>query len=287
MDYTYYPGCSLKGTGKHYEESLIPVFQMLGIKLNELEDWNCCGATAYRSIDEIKSFALAARNLSLAEQSGRDLVTPCSACYLVLMKAQNYINEYPEIRTKITRALNRAGLQYHNTIRVIHPLEILASDRGIVAIKANVKNELTGYRIAPYYGCQVVRPYKVFDNEMYPTSMDRIIQALGAEVIDYHLKTRCCGGSLTGTLEDVGLRLNYILLNEAQKRGANCIATVCPLCQFNLECYQDKINKRYGSNISMPILYLPQIIGIAFDLPAKQLGLHRSFIGLEPLMTAA
>jgi len=287
MEYTYYPGCSLKGTGKHYEESILPVFKELGIELYELEDWNCCGATAYMSVDEMSAFALASRNLSIAEKAGRDIMAPCSACYLVLKKTKDYMKEYSEIGRKVHKALAAAGLQFNDTIDVKHPLQVLVGDFGLEAMGAKVKNKLDGYKVAPYYGCQIVRPYKDFDDSIYPTSMDRLLETLGAEVVDYHLKTRCCGGSLTGTIEEVGLRLNYILLNEAQKRGANCIATVCPLCQFNLECYQDKINSEYGSQISMPILYLPQLIGLALDIPREELGFKRSLVNLEPLLAVA
>jgi heterodisulfide reductase subunit B len=287
MEYTYYPGCSLKGTGKHYEESILPVFKELGIELYELEDWNCCGATAYMSVDEMSAFALASRNLSLAEKAGRDIMAPCSACYLVLKKTKDYIKEYSEIGRKVHKALAAAGLQFNDTIEVKHPLQVLVGDFGLDALRSKIKTELEGYKVAPYYGCQIVRPYKDFDDSMYPTSMDRLLETLGAEVVDYHLKTRCCGGSLTGTIEEIGLRLNYILLNEAQKRGANCIATVCPLCQFNLECYQDKINSEYGCHISMPILYLPQLIGLALDIPREQLGFNRSLVDLEPLLAVA
>jgi len=287
MEYTYYPGCSLKGTGKHYEESILPVFKELCIELYELEDWNCCGATAYMSVDEMSAFALASRNLSIAEKAGRDIMAPCSACYLVLKKTKDYMKEYSEIGRKVHKALAAAGLQFNDTIDVKHPLQVLVGDFGLEAMGAKVKNKLDGYKVAPYYGCQIVRPYKDFDDSIYPTSMDRLLETLGAEVVDYHLKTRCCGGSLTGTIEEVGLRLNYILLNEAQKRGANCIATVCPLCQFNLECYQDKINSEYGSQISMPILYLPQLIGLALDIPREELGFNRSLVDLEPLLAIA
>lgn len=287
MDYTYYPGCSLKGTGKHYEESILPVFKKLGIGLHELEDWNCCGATAYMSIDEIKAFGLAARNLSLAEKENRAIVAPCSACYLVLTKTQRYMTDYPEIREKVQKALKEVGLLLEGTVAIKHPLDVLVNDYGLEALGERIVQKLTGCRIAPYYGCQIVRPFKDFDDSLYPGSMDRLFETLGATVIDYPLKTRCCGASLTGTIEDVGLRLNYILLSEAQKRGANCIATVCPLCQFNLECYQDKINRKFKANISIPVLYFPQLVGLALGIPRDQLGFKRSVIPLESFEAVA
>ena len=224
MKYLYYPGCSLKSTGRAYEESLLAVFRALRVPLEELEDWNCCGETAYMAVDEMKAFGLAARNLALAEdQNGAqkaeevNLVAPCSACYLVLTKAQHYIDEYTEVGQTILPALQAAGLRYEGRVRVRHPLDVLVNDVGLDTFAAQVRRPLAGLRVACYYGCQVVRPYASFDDQDNPTTMDQLVRAMGAEPIDWPLKTRCCGGSLTGTIEEVGLRLSYILLKEAGK----------------------------------------------------------------------
>jgi len=284
-EYTYYPGCSVKGTARQYEESLLAVFEALDLHLNELEDWNCCGATLYMSVDETMSFTLSARNLAKAGMNGgHDVVAPCSACYLVLLKTQDHIRRYPAIREKVNKALRAVNLTYTDRVRVRHPLEVLLTDLGVEAIREKVKRPLLGYKIAPYYGCQIVRPYGALDHQCFPTAMDRLFEALGAEVVDYPLKTRCCGGSLTGTLEDAGLRLNYILLNEAVKRGANVMTTVCPLCQFNLECYQNKISRTYHEEISLPVVYFTQLLGIALGVPEKELGLKRNFVSLEEVV---
>lgn len=281
--YLYYPGCSLKGTGKAYEESLIPVFKALDAELKEIDDWNCCGATAYMSVDELKAFALAARNLAIAEKEGGDLVAPCAACYLVLNKAQQYMREYPSERHEICKALKSIGLTYSDTVKVRHPLDILTNDVGIKEISSKISKPLNGLKIAPYYGCQIVRPYATFDGQYNPTSMDELIKAAGAEVVYYPLKTRCCGGSLTGTIPEVGVRLAYILLREARLRGADVLVTACPLCQFNLDGYQDQIKRRYEET-NMPILYFTQILGLAFGLPARELGLKRSIISAAPAL---
>lgn len=293
MNYTYYPGCSLKGMGKAYDESLRAVFESLGLSLTELKDWNCCGATAYMSIDEMKAFALAARNLALAEKQvdadggGEvELVAPCAACYLVLSKAQRYLGEYPEVGRKIRDALDAVNLRCENRVRVRHPLDVLVNDVGLERIRGLVKRPLDGLPVASYYGCQIVRPYATFDNQHEPTSMDRLMQAVGAEPVDWPLKTRCCGGSLTGTTEEVGLRLNYILLKEAKKRGASLIVTACPLCQFNLECYQDRIVRRFREDVSMPVAYFTQLMGYAIGIEPHKLGLQRLFVPLEPVLAA-
>ncbi len=283
MKYAYFPGCSLKGLGKAYEESLLPVMERLGVELVELDDWNCCGATAYMSVDESKACILASRNLALAEKTGsRDLVTPCSACYLVLNKTKHYLKDSPEIRESVQRALDTAGLQYSGAMPVRHPLDILVNDVGLDVIREKVVRPLTGLKVAPYYGCQVVRPYATFDDAWNPTTMDRLLATLGAEVVPYPLKTKCCGGSLTGTLPDTGLRLTYILLKEAVRRGADVIATICPLCQFNLDAYHDQIARQWGP-VPIPTVYFTQLMGLAFGLPESQLGLNRNFVRMKPL----
>lgn len=283
MKYSYFPGCSLRGTGRAYEESLLPVLQHLGIELEELDDWNCCGATAYMSIDETSACVLAARNLALAEKAGdRQLLAPCSACYLVLNKAKHYFHEYPEMAKKVTQALGRGGLSYSGNTPVRHPLDILLNDVGVEAIKQKVRRPLTGLRVACYYGCQIVRPYATFDDACDPTTMDRLVEALGATVVRWPLKTKCCGGSLTGTIPEAGLRLVYILCKEALKRGAHTIATVCPLCQFNLDAYHHDIAKKW-EDVRIPTVYFSQLMGLAFGLAPEKLGLQRGFVPMKPL----
>ncbi len=282
--YAYFPGCSVKGTARHYEESLLSVFQLFDLELQEIPDWNCCGATMYVSVDEKVSFSLCARNLALAEETGLDLVAPCSACYLVLKKTQDYIARYPEIRETVNRALTAADLVYRGTTVIRHPLEVLLSDVGLDAIQSKVASPLSSLKIASYYGCQLVRPYEDFDHPCYPDKMDRLFEALGAESVDFAFKTRCCGGSLTGTIEEVGLRLNYILLKEAQRKGANCLAAICPLCQFNLEAYQRKILKKYPDISKIPIFYFTQILGLALGVPEKDLGIKRAIISPDALL---
>ena len=287
-EYNYFPGCSVKGTARPYESSLLEVFNAMGMKLKELEDWSCCGATIYMSVNETMAFALASRNMALAKNSGAPLVLPCSACYLVFRKAKDYIEKYPAVKEKVSKVLSNMQLDISDIKNVIlkHPLDLLMSEIGIENIQKRVKKPLRKFKIAPYYGCQIVRPYADFDDPHDPVVMDRLFEGLGATVVDYPLKARCCGGSLTGTIEDVGLRLNYLLLNEARKRGANCIAVICPLCQFNLEAYQEKINAMHKSNISMPILYFTQVVGYAMGIDEQKLGLKQMIVEPSELITA-
>ncbi len=278
MKYSYFPGCSLKGLGRAYEESLLPVLRHLGVEVEELDDWNCCGATAYMAVDEAKACVLAARNLALAERSGLgQIMAPCAACYLVLNKTKHYFQESPAMHETINRALGEVGLRYAGDTPVRHPLDILLNDVGLDAIRRKVRHPLKGLKVAPYYGCQIVRPYATFDDQDNPTTMDQLLEALGATIVRFPLKTKCCGGSLTGTVAKAGIRMVYILLNEAKKRGADCLATVCPLCQFNLDAYHAQVKAQYG-DVLVPTVYFTQLMGLAFGLPARDLSLHRAAI---------
>lgn len=285
--YLYYPGCAAKGAARQYEESLLSVFPELGLELVELEDWNCCGSSLYSGIDKVGALALAARNLALAERDhpGKDLVAPCSACYLSFIKAKDYLERYPDLRAGVDRALGAIGLEYHGRARVRHPLEVVLTDlvvrHGLEEFKKQVKRPLVGLVAAPYYGCQTTRPYARFDHPFFPESLDGLLRALGAEVVDYPLKTRCCGSSITAMVEGAGLGLVSALLREAQKRGANAIFTVCPLCQFNLDCYQGKMTDLASP---IPVLYFTQILGLALGLSPRELGFARAVVSAEPLL---
>ncbi|MGE5648468.1 MAG: CoB--CoM heterodisulfide reductase iron-sulfur subunit B family protein [Acidobacteriota bacterium] len=272
--YLYFPGCSLRATGAAYEESLLEVFRVLGLPLDELEDWNCCGATSYMAVDEGAAFLLSARNLSIAaEKDNRDLMAPCAACYLVLRKTQDYVNQYPEIRERVEAGLRTAELKPFDGVKVRHPLEILYNDIGLKALKDKVVRKWQGGKIACYYGCQAVRPYHEVDRPHNPMRMDELMNACGAQTIDYALKTKCCGGSLTGTIHQVGVRLSELLIREAVRKGAGCIVTICPLCQFNLDTYQSEMK------LNIPVLYFTQVLGWALGGDVKKLGLKRSISG--------
>lgn len=273
MDYTYYPGCSLESAHKSYGDSVKKVFSHLGCNLIELEDWNCCGATMYMSVKETVGFAISARNLALAEKYNRDVVAPCSACFTVLSKTNRYLKELPDLHSKINECLAESGLSYNLSVKVRHPLDVLVNDIGIEKIKEKAKFSLKGLKIANYYGCQIVRPERGFDDREEPMTMDNLFAALGAENVYYPMKVKCCGGMLMTTYEDVALKLSKGIIQTAVENGANCIVTTCPLCQMNVEAYQDVINKTYGTNYSIPVLFFTQILGLAFGFNDKELGI--------------
>jgi heterodisulfide reductase subunit B len=278
MRYAYYPGCSLEATGKPYEESVNVVAKALGIELVELEDWNCCGATAYMSVNEVLSLSLSARNLSQAKKAGDTLVTPCSACFTNLRKTEKYLVEFPEMKKKVDTALAQAGLKYDGGVVTKHFLQAVVEDVGLERVKSQVKHPLAGLRVAPYYGCQIARPYGVENDTDNPMMLDRLLTAIGTTPTYFPMKTACCGGSLMGTREDVALRLCRNLLLCAQQDGAQCVAVTCPLCQLNLDAYQASINKKYGTNFNLPIVYFTQLMGLAFGLDSKHLGLMQCIV---------
>jgi len=229
MKYSYFPGCSLEATAQSYEVSTKAVCKALDVELEELEDWNCCGATAFYSIDELLALSLAGRNLALAEKKeGRDLVVSCSGCYITLEKANATLRAYPPLKAQADEVLAEAGLEYHGGVKTRHLLEVLINDVGLEAIKANVKKELRGLRVAPYYGCQIVRPRLGFDHPELPQSLDHLIESLGADATPFPLKSRCCGGPLILSQEKLALDLIHELFRSADANGAQCLVTVCP-----------------------------------------------------------
>ncbi len=281
--YAYYPGCSLHVAAHAYDASIRLVSEVLGLKFQEVDDWNCCGATEYFSVNPLPAYSLVARNLSLAAAQGAaDLVSPCSACFLNLRKTDSYMGKYPELNTQVSQALAAGGLSYRpGTVRVRHLLNIVTEDVGVEAVRARVARPLTGLRVAPYYGCLLTRPDTDYNPE-YPTHLDELMDALGATVVDFPLKTHCCGGHMTQISEQTAFELIRRLLHNATEYRADLIVTLCPMCQLNLDAYQPPVNRMFGTNFYLPVLYFTQLMGLAFGLPEKALG-----IGSEIVSAAA
>ncbi|MEA2062710.1 MAG: CoB--CoM heterodisulfide reductase iron-sulfur subunit B family protein [Gemmatimonadota bacterium] len=284
--YTYYPGCSLTATNRAYDVSTRNVASVLGVELVDLEDWNCCGATAYTAIMERRSFILSARNLALAEKEKRDMVTVCAGCYLALHKTNKYFGEDPELRKVIRQGLQAGGEDYNGTIRVRHFLDVVVNDLGEEVVKQHVVREFKGLKVAPYYGCQITRPFGEIDDPDFPSCMGRLMEWIGAESLDFPMMTKCCGGMLMTTRAEVGRDLTGRILLEAKKAGADCIATACPLCQINLEAYQSKISRQMKADCSIPVLYFTQLLGLTLGLESKQLTLGDNLTPTEPVLAA-
>jgi heterodisulfide reductase subunit B len=283
--FALFPGCSLEKMAASYYRSSVETAKQFDIDLQELEDWNCCGATTYSYIDELLANTLVARNLALAEKEGLDLVAPCSACYKNAYFANKYIKEDTDLSEHINYALEKDDLQFQGKVEVYHIIDIFANEIGSEAIKQKVTNPLTGLKVAPYYGCQIVRPRKNGEEFENPQFFEEIITAMGAEAIDYADRLRCCGASLIMTSRHAALEMVRVLLYSAIRSGADIIATACPLCQVNLECYQTAVNEEFGTNYHVPVLYFTQIMGMTLGISRRQLGIGSELVSAAPIFS--
>jgi heterodisulfide reductase subunit B len=274
VKYFYYPGCSLQHSAKEYDLSTRALLGLLGQELMEVDDWTCCGASAADTTSRLLSIALPARNLALAQKANvrADMLVPCSSCYLNLRRVDDVIGLDSRTKGLVNEVLLGEGLSYAGGVRVRHLLDVLANDVGAAAIAQKVKKSLSGLRVAPYYGCQALRPFADFDDPEQPHSMDALIQSTGASVFDWTMGARCCGAGLMTTKKELALDLVADLLDAA--KGADCIVTVCPMCQMNLEASQKKISKMRGRPLEISVVYLPQLIGAS-------LGMSRSGVRLD------
>ncbi|MGD9092970.1 MAG: CoB--CoM heterodisulfide reductase iron-sulfur subunit B family protein [Anaerolineales bacterium] len=283
--YAYYPGCSLESLAKSYHQSAIESCRELGVELKEIEDWNCCGATAYFHADELLAYSLVARNLAKAEKAGLDFVAPCSACYKNAYFTNAYLKEDPDLAEHINYALEADNLHVDGTLNVRHLIEIFIEDVGLEEIEAKVTNPLKDLRVAPYYGCQLIRPRKNDENTEDPQYFEKLLSAIGAEPIDYGTKTRCCGGSLIITNREAALDMIRNLLLDAVKNEADVIATTCPMCNVNLEVYQRQVNREFGTDFSIPAMYFTQLIGSALGIASNRLGIGKELVSAAPALT--
>jgi len=273
MKYLYYPGCSLTASAREYDLSTRAVLAAAGVELEEIEDWTCCGASAAAPLSHLLSLSLSARNLALAERADPDgqVLVPCSACYLNLKKARETLRGDAEGRVAINDALGAVGLEAAGTARVRHLLDVIAVDIGAARIAPLISRSLDNLTVAPYYGCQCLRPYVEFDDPERPETMVPFIEATGAAVLDWEMGSRCCGASLVSTQPEAGLERVCAILKAA--RGADLIVTVCPMCQINLDGWQAKASRMADEDLSITVLYLPQLLGLAMGLDHKELGM--------------
>ena len=286
MKYAFYPGCSSHSTAKEYEDSTKAICKVLDIELVEVPDWNCCGAMdAVYSFKPLYSIALAARNLAITEKMQMDIVTPCSGCYFTLNRTNKILREDAGTKSKVNEALANVGFNYNGSVRVWHLADILLNDIVLQKIKEKVKIQLTNLNVASYYGCYLVRPPEIcnFDDPEHPTRLDNLVETLGASKVDYYGKTRCCGSSLGITDEELALKMSKDILLSAKNSGANCLATACPLCHANLDARQKHIESRFDIKINLPVLHFTQLVGLAFGIEPKQLGLQRNCVSPRKL----
>ncbi len=283
----YYPGCSLDGLGKAYEVTAKQVLERLGLSMDRIVDYNCCGATEVKNLSQDVSIALPARNLALARSMGRhQVVAACNGCVYSLTRANDAVAE-PDTRSRINTALERGGVpSYDGAASVQHVLEFIYARAGLPRVRSAVRRPLAGLTVAPYYGCLYTRPKRYTgvgktpgtDDPEHPHFLDELLEACGATVLkDFSAKTICCGGGHALSDLEVSVAFSASILNEAHRAGADLVATICPLGQINIENHLDRIRQEYGAEIVRPVAYFTQLMSLAFGASVRQARLQDNF----------
>jgi len=259
---SYYPGCSLHGTAKEYGESVTAVSAALGIELNEVKDWSCCGATAAHSTNHKLSVALPARDLIAAEKDGMDVMVPCAACFNRLKSAQHHMKHDDKLKSEIEKII---GSKYEGSIAIRNPIDIIINDIGLDELAKKVIKPLKGIRPVSYYGCLLLRPKEVcnFDNHENPVLLDKIMDTVGADVKQWSYKTDCCGGSLTISMTKVVNNMVDKLMSMAREAGANCVVVACPICMANLDM-------RASTSLKLPVFYFTELLALAMGVQGPE-----------------
>jgi heterodisulfide reductase subunit B len=276
MEIGFYPGCSLKGTSREYNESVLALARAFGIKIKEIEDWNCCGATAAHSMDEKLSLALPARVLALAEKQGfSEVVVPCASCYNHLAVTQYKLLKDAGLRKDISDSIK---MPYNGSVRIMNVIQFLNT-----YVKDKIREKTIHpfkYDVACYYGCLLVRPHQIlkFDRTEDPQSMDDLMRITGANAIEWGYKTECCGAGLSVSRTDLVAKLSGNIVKDAEDRGAKAIIVACPMCHSNLDMRRPQIDEYLGEKATIPVLYITQAIGLAIGLSPDDLGLRRHFV---------
>ncbi len=284
MKYAFYPGCSLEGTARDFGESTRAVCAALGIEIEDVPDWVCCGATPGHAQSEALGVALSVRTMLNARQISPTMMVQCAACYNRAKVSNEMMRTRPQLRAKVEDAI---GESYAGDVEVVHMLEVLDRQLGVERIAEQIKRPLKGLKLACYYGCLLVRPPKImnFDDAENPTIMERILAPTGAELInDWSHKVECCGAAFAMARTDVVVRCVNDIVAAARAVGADALVVACPLCQANCDMRQSEANKAFGTDHSLPVLYYTQVLGLALGLEPKQLGLQRMMVSADRLL---
>ncbi|HSB51152.1 MAG TPA: CoB--CoM heterodisulfide reductase iron-sulfur subunit B family protein [Dissulfurispiraceae bacterium] len=285
MEVAYYPGCTLHASSEMYDVQSKLVFKNLGIDLREIEDWNCCGATSASKTDEFLAVALPARNLGIADASGfSEMFIPCSSCLSRTLVSQKTLADNPALKDRINSELKK---KVQGKTRIVSILEMLVpmAESGEIAKKTKVK--LEGLKPACYYGCLLTRfpsDIAVPDNVENPQGMETVCRAVGAEPVEWGYKTDCCGASASVNDTDVALNLMSKITRDAVARGANCFVTTCPMCQLNMDAYQDRVAERYGIGERLPVYFITELLGVAMGINLSKLQIDRHFVEATGLL---
>ena len=286
MKLSYYPGCTLKNHAKNFEDSTLCSLENLGIEVEEIPRWNCCGTVFSLATDDLIHHLAPIRNLIRVKESGSDSVmTLCSMCFHTLKAANEHMKAQPEDLDKINNFMYREKIKYEGDVKTLHLLEILRDEIKFDNLAKKVEKPLKNLKIANYYGCLLVRPREIgIDNMENPTIMEDLMAVLGADPIDFPYKTECCASYQTVDKPQVVANRTYSILSSATSLGAEMVAVSCPLCAFNLDQRQKKTLEKYPDFKTVPILYFSQLLAIALGCPEESLGFDLHYINPKPIL---
>jgi heterodisulfide reductase subunit B len=276
MKIGFYPGCSLEGSARDYNESVFALAKAFDMDPEQVPDWNCCGATAAHNLNKELSLALPARILATAEKNNmEEIVVPCAACYSRLVVTQHELRKDPERKNRISEVIE---MDYRGTSRLLNVVEWITK-----YILPKLDGRITkpfNHKVACYYGCLLVRPNKIlnYDRAEDPQTMDEVMRKIGAEPVYYPYKTECCGAGFSVSRTDIVSRLSGKIIEDAEHRGAEAMIVACPMCHSNLDMRRPDINKAWKQDFKLPVMFVTQAIGLAIGLSAGQLGLKRHFV---------
>jgi len=285
MKYSLFLGCTIPARSRNYELSSRAIALRLGLEFIDIGEFSCCGFPLEAS-DETGAILLATRNLCLAEEKGLDICALCSACASMLTKTAFHLNNNQNLREQINKELSKIGKEYKGTINVRHFARILLEDIGLKRIKEEIKRDLKGLKVATHYGCHYLKPsyiYEGFDDPQYPQTLELILEAVGVTNIQYRRKKDCCGGPVLLSDESVALTVAQEKLKYVKETGTDCMNLVCPFCSLMFDANQKGIETKFETEFNIPVLYLPQIVGLAMGFGRKELGLNLNSVSTKEL----
>jgi len=282
LRYAYYPGCASQEMTKEANNTTRLIASALDINLVDMPKANCCGAGLMYDYDYELAITLNARIFAEAEAMGLDILTICSTCLMVMRTANRDMKNSPELLARVNKTLKKAGLSYSGKVEVTQLLWVLARDYGLQNLKNKVIKPLNWLKVAPFYGCHTLRPSDALgvDDPENPHSLESVIRALGADVVDYKDKTKCCGFQVDLVAEDMAVEMTGKRLLGAGENGARCMVTPCPFCHINLDNYQGLAEKKMEQKINLPVFHLPQLVGLALGMGSNQMGLDRHLVSM-------
>jgi len=286
LKYALYPGCAAKGATPELYQSTMAIIGKLGVEVVELTAASCCGAGVVAEADPDLALALNARTFAQAEQLGLDVMTICGTCQGVMSAANKRLKEEPGLLDRINAVLAKDGIAYRGTVKVKHLLWIVVREVGLPRLERLVQHPMQEFRIAPFYGCYILRPSweLSFDDPENPNSLEKVIKAVGGEPVAYPGRTKCCGFPIILEKEAIAVAMAGKNMQEAKEQGADFMVTPCPLCHMSLDIYQERAGQAVNAKLNLPILHLPQLIGLALGVPAKELGVSRHLVPVDSIV---